>query len=585
MVMKQVFFTLYSLICFVFLTVPVSAGAFEKVVALPSVLLSSDYKAISDLNDNSIFKRSHRKVVLRKNIVDGANTLTQDMISEANKTYIVRYDFVLGEDIVMPPNCILKFKGGSFAGGKIKGNNTFINNKRKVVFKDIVLEGDYSGEIHSSWFKNDDDDDTFSSVVLFDKVFIESNLYLNRLQTPITHKSTCIQGVNNPVIYTDFDDDNTNGNGVNVLRISTPMGVEEVSLIIKNLSIIDIKYNPAVPLVKPMSSGVYVFPHDPNTKMTIKLENLFVKTRGDSFGFSHEQEDHFTYDGIFYLYVDNCDIESGEFCVETYKPGNVKEMHFNNSHFVSTHSFRPELSLGTHAVAGQDREAHIYINNCTFDKGLENGIHEYASNPNTKYLVFVDDCVFNKYHYINEYNVHRAGEGVEIIANNCVFKNECNSTGGASGGDRIEFNDCVFQLSYTGDEYGLFAGKTNIFRRCYFDCNKMIRFFGNYRNGSPLLYNSLIFDNCVFNNTTVVVGRFEESAALGMQYIIKDCRFIGESSIRHWNTTEYDRAKRFYNTETSPDFYWIEDNNDSRWNKEHALESYKKLIRASRVKK
>lgn len=517
---------------------------------LSKTISVSSYKKSGYIGFRLLSFLGRKKVYLSRNIVNGVNVLEQEMINRANTIYFIRYEYILDGDVVIPDNSLLIFEGGRFKHGCVVGHNTIVSNQGGVIFKNVILRGSFSGEARSSWFEGDDDD-IFSNAILFDNVFIESDLFLDRLRTPTTHKSTSIQGINHPTIYTDFNDDTLKGNGINVFRISTPMGVKEVSLKIKDLNIVDVRYDPKGPLVKSMSSGVFVFPHDPNTNMNIHLENLFVQTRGDSFGFSHEREEGYSYDGTFNLCVNNCYIESGEFCIETYKPGNVKEMHFKNSSFVSSHSFRPELSLGTHAVARQKRKAYIYVSNCTFDKGIENGIHEYASNPKTKYTLVIDSCVFNKYLYVNEYNVHHAGEGVVVIANNCIFKNNANSIGGASGGERLEFNDCTFQLSYTGNAYGLFAGESNIFRRCTFDCSRMQRFYGNYRNGDPLLYKEIIFDDCTFKNTTIVVSRYEESIEAGMNYQVKDCRFEGNSSIRHWNTTDFNSSKRMFNTEMS----------------------------------
>lgn len=58
--------------------------------------------------------------ILRKNIVDGKNLLTQDMINEPNTRYIIQYDFDLNEqEITIPEDCILDFQGGSFNNGSI----------------------------------------------------------------------------------------------------------------------------------------------------------------------------------------------------------------------------------------------------------------------------------------------------------------------------------------------------------------------------------------------------------------------------------------------------------------------------------
>lgn len=74
--------------------------------------------------------------ILRKNIVDGKNILTQDMINEPNTIYEIRYDFDLnGATITIPDNCILKFEGGVLSNGNIKGTNTVIEAPLKQIFK------------------------------------------------------------------------------------------------------------------------------------------------------------------------------------------------------------------------------------------------------------------------------------------------------------------------------------------------------------------------------------------------------------------------------------------------------------------
>lgn len=58
-------------------------------------------------------------VILRKNIVDGKNVLTQEMINQPNTIYEIRYDFDLNsKEITIPEGCTLKFEGGSLDGGK-----------------------------------------------------------------------------------------------------------------------------------------------------------------------------------------------------------------------------------------------------------------------------------------------------------------------------------------------------------------------------------------------------------------------------------------------------------------------------------
>lgn len=58
--------------------------------------------------------------ILRRNIIDGKNILTQDMINQPDTIYEIRYDFDLnGAQITIPKNCILKFDGGSLSNGKL----------------------------------------------------------------------------------------------------------------------------------------------------------------------------------------------------------------------------------------------------------------------------------------------------------------------------------------------------------------------------------------------------------------------------------------------------------------------------------
>ena len=58
--------------------------------------------------------------ILRRNIVDGKNILTQEMINQPDTIYEIRYDFDLdGAQITIPENCILKFDGGSLSNGKL----------------------------------------------------------------------------------------------------------------------------------------------------------------------------------------------------------------------------------------------------------------------------------------------------------------------------------------------------------------------------------------------------------------------------------------------------------------------------------
>ena len=81
------------------------------------------------------------RVYLRKNVVDGVNVLTQDMMSKSNTIYIIQYDYDLqGVEITIPEGCTLDFQGGSFSNGTVKGNDCYIkSNSKTVIFNDIDI--------------------------------------------------------------------------------------------------------------------------------------------------------------------------------------------------------------------------------------------------------------------------------------------------------------------------------------------------------------------------------------------------------------------------------------------------------------
>ena len=92
------------------------------------------------------------RVILRKNMVNGVNVLTQEMINQANTIYEIRYDFDLnGAEITIPEGCVLDFQGGSLNNGSIIGNKTVIINCVSA-FDEVHFEGDWNVEYISTKF-------------------------------------------------------------------------------------------------------------------------------------------------------------------------------------------------------------------------------------------------------------------------------------------------------------------------------------------------------------------------------------------------------------------------------------------------
>lgn len=70
---------------------------------------------VTALTTNPNVPVTYKTIILKKNLVNGVNTLTQEMVSATNTKYIVKYNYTLGENIIIPENCILEFDGGSIA--------------------------------------------------------------------------------------------------------------------------------------------------------------------------------------------------------------------------------------------------------------------------------------------------------------------------------------------------------------------------------------------------------------------------------------------------------------------------------------
>ena len=70
---------------------------------------------VTALTTNPNVPVTYKTIILKKNLVNGVNTLTQEMISATNTKYIIKYNYILGENITIPENCILEFDGGSIA--------------------------------------------------------------------------------------------------------------------------------------------------------------------------------------------------------------------------------------------------------------------------------------------------------------------------------------------------------------------------------------------------------------------------------------------------------------------------------------
>lgn len=106
--------------------------------------LSEDLPKIKDKTYDSAGYSGLGRAYLKRNMVDGVNTLTQAMISFPSTVYIIEWDFDLnGATIPIPEGCVLDFQGGSISNGVVVGSNTMLNADY-TVFSDIEICGTWN---------------------------------------------------------------------------------------------------------------------------------------------------------------------------------------------------------------------------------------------------------------------------------------------------------------------------------------------------------------------------------------------------------------------------------------------------------
>lgn len=102
---------------------------------------------VTALTTNPNVPVTYKTIILKKNLVNGVNTLTQEMLSATNIKYIIKYNYILGEDITIPENCIIEFDGGSIANStensySLTGTATkVVNLYNYTIFSNITPMG------------------------------------------------------------------------------------------------------------------------------------------------------------------------------------------------------------------------------------------------------------------------------------------------------------------------------------------------------------------------------------------------------------------------------------------------------------
>ena len=195
------------------------------------LLKFKDRKHNPDLASGKGYKilRRHWKEVggVRKNI------LTQDVINDANTIYEIRYDFDLGgEEISIPKNCILLFRGGSLRNGTLILDQTVIDATLYQIFYNITTKGYSSSDCQVEWFgakayNKLDTEFTYSSDAIqnaldscFNNIYFNVGVYyIDKTLEMDCKKSLNFKGSYNGTIKTayNYEINNTNASTLCVL--------------------------------------------------------------------------------------------------------------------------------------------------------------------------------------------------------------------------------------------------------------------------------------------------------------------------------------------------------------------------------
>lgn len=197
------------------------------------------YEADRPVNADKFISRGYK--ILRPNIVDGKNILTQEMINEPNTTYVIRYNFDLNAaKITIPANSIIIFESSIHNGVLvISSNDELIGNKNNL--ENIKIEGNLADNIKIA-------------------NLLGLNSSFNQLDGTIKPSIELVDCSN--VVVRDCNINAENGSGIKIYPKT------------KNISNINITNN----LITSASFGVEIIAHEAsftNTEVTISGNNLY----------------------------------------------------------------------------------------------------------------------------------------------------------------------------------------------------------------------------------------------------------------------------------------------------------------------
>lgn len=152
---------------------------------------------VTALTTNQNVPVTYKTIILKKNLVNGVNTLTQEMMSIQNTKYVIKYDYILGEDVTIPANCILELDGGSIIGNgtskdTIIGNNTIIVGNKNT-FSNVTFTGIFdNNQVFVSWFVENTDKSLVNAMTLGKTIILDKDITFTQ-DVSLTKNDTTIK--------------------------------------------------------------------------------------------------------------------------------------------------------------------------------------------------------------------------------------------------------------------------------------------------------------------------------------------------------------------------------------------------------
>lgn len=280
--------------------------------------------------------------ILRRNIIDGKNILTQEMVNQPHTIYMIQYDFDLdGATITLPEGCMFYFQGGSISNGFLEGK--IENTHARPEWFHSPKDEDWSAAIQQAL-------NVCPTVKLSDKIYnISKKIVLNIYNSLIGcgHARSIIlsQIDDGYAIYCNLDDDFN--------PLSTPyatMQIKDLDIRYKYSGWQETEYLEYYPNAHAIVSDGY-----------INIENVFIS--------------HFNKIIVFPVYADN---------VRLYNIRADDRARLKNPQYDAHKDFNVKWeSNGDNTVIDNCYNMNFYFSNnpnITFRNGIQCGVYLYYAN-------------------------------------------------------------------------------------------------------------------------------------------------------------------------------------------------------------